>query len=245
VAAWLVCGAAAAAAQEPSDPTVMDKAEAKLACGPAVIFEVPEQPMRVVASAEGVKRRLYGTGDKVVIGAGTGRGVKAGQYYYVRRVAQRFDDRYRKRGEPINLETAGWVRIEGADETTAVATILHACDGVLLDDHLEPFKPPRIAPALAPGEQVDYSSPGRIVQIRDGRRSVGARDLFIMDRGTDHGIVAGARVVLFRYVLPEGVGPVVHLGEGTVITVSSETSVVLVDTARDAAYVGDLVGVRR
>jgi hypothetical protein len=49
---------------------------------------------------------------------------------------------------------------------------------------------------------------------------------------------------LFRYILP-GRAPVVELGDATVVSVTPESSTIRVDRARDAAYIGDSVGVRR
>ena len=101
------------------------------------------RPFGWSASQDPAIRELLGPGDTLVVSGGSNAGVQTGQRYFVRRLipaVATFGATPR-----ATIHTAGWVQILGVDTMVATATVVHACDGILLDDYLEPFVAPMIA----------------------------------------------------------------------------------------------------
>ena len=48
-------------------------------------------------------------------------------------------------GNPLTVHTAGWVRVLEVDSDFATAQVLHACEGMLTGDFLEPYAAPLLA----------------------------------------------------------------------------------------------------
>jgi len=141
------------------------------------------------------------------------------------------------------VHTAGWVTIVDAKNDLSVATVTHACDGVIEGDYLEPFVEPVFPPAALSGAP-DFDHPGRIV-MGDEKRQIGAgNSLMLMNRGTDHDVRAGQTVTIFRETMG-GKGPLLEIGHGTVLNVRPQTSLIRVDATREAVYLGDLVAIHR
>lgn len=215
----------------------------ELACGATATTLPPASAIRVGEGRERGKS-LFGPGDTLIVRGGTAQGVKAGQDYYVRRVVS---DRFARPGSDnlknYSIHTAGWIHIEDAQNDTAIATVVKACDGIMEGDYLEAFVKPTVPPEALGGEP-DYSDPGHIV-LGDDRRQMGAAgDLMVVDRGTDHGIKAGQRFTIFRHT-GDGSGPISKIGEATAMVVNPETTVVRIEKVIDAVTVGDLVAIHR
>jgi len=68
--------------------------------------------------------------------------------------------------------------------------------------------------------------------------------VLLINRGSDHGVRAGQALTLFRYSL-RGAGPAVAVGTATILAVRPQTSLMRIDTSRDAVYVGDLAAIHR
>ena len=66
----------------------------------------------------------------------------------------------------------------------------------------------------------------------------------LINRGTDHDIRAGQTVTIFRETMG-GKGPLLEVGQGTVLSVRPQTSLIRIDASREAVYLGDLVAVHR
>ena len=75
---------------------------------------------------------------------------------------------------PSSIHTAGWIQILGVDTALATATVLHACDGILLDDYLEPFVAPMIAARPLPGTTPQYENMGHIMTGVEGLHTAAA-----------------------------------------------------------------------
>ena len=118
----------------------------QIACAPMSLPSPPVPAIHVVGGyAHG--RIMFGPGEPLVINAGTAKGVQTGQQYFVRRYIR---DRFTPvTGDfiPHSVHTAGWVTIVDAKDTMAIATVTHACDGVLDGDYLEPFVSPDVRDA--------------------------------------------------------------------------------------------------
>jgi len=216
----------------------------ELACGARAVGVPPDTSLRIAAGRERGKA-LFGPDDALVINAGTARGIKVGQEYYVRRV---IDDRFvGAAGDNVprsSIHTAGWVRIEDAQTDSAIATVIKACDAIEEGDYLELFVKPTVpAPAEAAGEP-DFANPGHLVLGDERRQMAAAGDLMVLDRGSDHGLRAGQHLTVFR-TTGNGTGPIARVAEATVVVVNPETSTIRIDKTSDAVSVGDLVAIHR
>ena len=217
---------------------------AELACGAKVADAPPDTSIRVSAGRERGKA-LFGPDEALVINAGTARGVKVGQDYYVRRVvADRF---VRAAGDNVprsSIHTAGWVRIEDAQTDSAIATVIKACDAIEEGDYLELFVKPTVPASAEAAGEPDFANPGHLVLGDERRQMAAAGDLMVLDRGSDHGLRAGQHLTIFR-TTGNGTGPIARVAEATVLVVSPETSTIRIDKTSDAVNVGDLVAIHR
>lgn len=229
-------------AQYLTQPPVERNPAQELACSPQAPLIPPEISIRIAGSPVQYKT-LYGTGDTILIGAGTASGLQPGQQYFVRRVVpDRFTEPL-KGYHPISVHTAGWVQIREVQAETAVARVVHACDGMLQGDYLEPFALPGV-PGQGASAQPDFANPAHVI-LGDERRQMGSTgNYMVLDRGSDHGLQPGQRLTVFRTTLA-GAGPAWTIGTGTALTIGTSTSVFRIDTADDAVFVGDLVAVQK
>jgi hypothetical protein len=232
----------AALAQVTPAPSAVRDLSRELACGPRAALTPPSTGIRIVGGAER-GRTIFAIGDTVVINAGSAQGLQAGQEYFARReVHDRFAQAMSDKSVPGSIRTAGWVKLVEVRTDSAIATVVHACDGISDGDFLEPFVLPAVAPALVGGEP-DFENPGRIVLGDERRQMGGPGAMMVLDRGSDHGIRPGQQLTIFR---DEAAGGTIQrVGGATVLTVSPETSLVRIDAATDAVYVGDKVAIHR
>ena len=101
---------------------------------------------------------------------------------------------------------------------------------------------------------------GHIMLGTDRRTSFGKSDFFIIDRGSDHGVTVGERVIIYRdkkqleksynsmsSAIPDNIVPefLFELGEAVVVDVKPEISTVKALEARDALLAGDYVALRK
>ncbi len=243
-AAALVMSAGApplSAQQAVKEPVVRDLSH-DLGCSPQAEVLPPAPSMHLLGGRQ-PKRTVFGTGDVVIVSGGSAQGVRVGQEYFVRRVVH---DEFALPVSgflPVAIHTAGWVRIVEVDTNMAIATILESCDGMLEGDYLEPFIRQVMPFAAVPGEP-DYAAAGVIV-LADERRQMGsAGSTMVLDRGIGQGVRPGQRGTVFRNAL-EGAGPVVRIGEATAVIVRQDTSVIRIDSSRDAVMVGDRVALHK
>ena len=244
VAVGVAMGAAAAAAHQRIGPGQQSKRDLprELACGVQSPVTAPVPMIRVVGGSE-PRKSLFGTGDTVIISAGTEHGVAPGQQYFVRRVTP---DRYTEPVPnffPVSVHTAGWVRVVEADATMSFATIVYACNGVDEGDFLEPFELPA-APTASIGGEPDFSNPGNLIVADDRRQLAAPGDFVAFNRGSDHGLRPGQRLTVFRYTA-NGAGPIYRVATATAMVIKPESSLIRIDTAATPIYVGDLVAVHR
>jgi hypothetical protein len=228
------------------------------ACAPDAVLIAPAMAVRVVGGYER-GRMLFGPNDTLIIGAGTRQGLQSGQDYFVRRVVRDQFTPMTAASVLNSIHTAGWVRIVEARDEMAIATVTQACDGVMTGDYLEPFSEPAAVAAIEGGTP-DYSRPAQLV-LADERRQTGvAGDLMLIDRGGDDAVVPGQRLTIFRrttFALEQpgyssmptpkmhGGGPILNIGEATVLSVRPKTSLVRIDGASDVVYIGDMVALHR
>lgn len=214
----------------------------EITCAPQAALIPPAPTMRIVRG-EDEKKALFGTGEAIIFSGGTAQGVKVGQEFFVRR---RIDDQFAvpvTGALPVSIRTAGWVRVVDVNENYAVARITFACDGVIEGDYLEPFVM-AVVPVDIPPTQPDYNNAGYIIMGNERRQTGAAGDMMVLGRGSEHGVRPGQRLTVFRDTIG-GTGPIVRIGEATVMVVKPDMSVVRIESSRDVVYVGDRVAFQK
>jgi hypothetical protein len=254
-----VCGAAAGVAQTPTAPQpdlVAPPAWAfvDLACAPVMATAEPVSPLRVIGSQDTVGKTMFGPGDTIVISGGAGAGMQQGQEFFVRRLDRFPGVPSPSREHPVSVHTAGWVRIQGVDAAVATASIVRACDGILLDDYLEPFTPPRVAARSIAG--AGEPQLGHVLGGNEGRTIGGPGEYLTIDVGSDQGVAPGQRYRVFRdkehvRTYPDGRSkvyeaarkdrPMVEIGQLIVVAAGPASATVQVVEARDPVQAGDLI----
>ena len=263
--ALCVSGAAVGIAQTPTAPQgelVAPPAWAfnDLACAPFVTTTPPTNTLRVLGSQDAVVKAMFGPGDTLVISGGAGAGLQPGQEYYVRRLDRPFGAKGPDPQHPLGVHTVGWVRVLGVESTLATATIVHACDGMELDDYLEPYSPPLVAARTLPGGATEFEHMGRILGGDEGRMAAGTGQFMTVDIGGNQNVVPGQRFLIFRdkpgmesggdgrsatFRQSENSLPMVQIGEVVVVSVRPESSTVQIVVARDSVQTGDLIAAMR
>lgn len=264
-ALYLVLTAAPVAAQTPPAPALESQLVAPpawafndVACAPALQPErrdrKSEPQLRVVGVQDPAVRELLGPGDTLVISGGSNAGLQPGQRFFVRRLipaVSTFGTTPR-----ATIHTSGWVQILGVDTIVATATVIHACDGILFDDYLEPFVAPLIAARPLPGSTPQYDNMGHIVSGIEGLHTAAPGNVMTIDRGSNSGVVVGQRFLVFRDKRDQHIettgrskafaavahnSPLVEVGEVLVVAVREDDATVQVTASRDAITHGDLI----
>jgi hypothetical protein len=212
-------------------------------CAPHSTFDLPDQSLRVTGGQDGFIRRSFIPGDLVTINAGTDNGIEVGQEYFVRRLQVEASQRP-SRENPASVRTAGWIKVYAVDKELSLATIVHACDTIDVNDYLEPFAMPVVPKASTVKAKPQRDNYGRVMFGSDYRRSFGKGDFFVVDRGSDHGVEPGDRFVVYRN-RGQAENFLYDLGEAVAVDVKPETSTLQVMVSRDYFTAGDLVAIRK
>jgi hypothetical protein len=234
----LLGGPSLVLAQEAARAAIVPDGSRLLVCGPHAAVVPPAPSIRIV-SGEEPRRSAFGTADAVIINGGSAQGVRVGQEYFIRRVVT---DKFALPVSgfvPSSVRTAGWLRVVDVAEHAAIATIVDSCDSIHDGDYLEAFVRP-VMPVQAEAGEPDYTHPGVIVLGAERRQIGGAGATLVVDRGLGHGIRPGQRLTVFRTPL-EGSGLIVRIGEATAVAVHQDTSMIRIDSSREAIMVGDQV----
>jgi hypothetical protein len=238
IALWIWSTPQLAAQPSAPRPDLLEQ----IACAPSGLPAPPVASIRVLGGyVQG--RSMFGPGDAVILGAGTAQGVQKGQQYFIRRRVTDASRRQPKVGALYGVHTAGWVTVVDVKDAMAVATVSHSCDGVLEGDYVEPFVAPALPTASLTGAP-DYEHPGHIMMADELRQTGSAGSAMLMDRGVDDGVRAGQLLTIYRETLA-GQGPLLDVGRATVLSANAKSSVVRIESSREAVYIGDLVAIHR
>ena len=244
-------------AAQPADELVPPPSWAynDLACAPAIQTgkgTTAENPLRVIGSQDSAIKDLLAPPDVLVVSGGSTAGLQTGQRYFVRRLTRSRADE----DLPATIHTAGWIQIMGVDTSVATANIVHACDGILLDDYLEPFVEPRIAAKPLSGAVPQFENMGHIMTGVEGLHTGGAGNVMAIDRGTADNIAVGQRFLIFRQKRDDVIEmtgksaafataakepPLVEIGQAIVISARPNDATVQITVAKTAITTGDLV----
>ena len=213
-----------------------------LVCAAQAAYVAPAQTMRVQAGTE-PRKALFATGETIMINAGSSQGMRAGQHFAVRRMVSDHLAVPAGDSQPFSIHTAGWVTIRETQADSSVAIVSEACDGISIDDFLEPLVLPAAAVEITTGEP-DFARPAHVI-LGDERRQLGSEgSLMVIDRGSDHGLRPGQRLTLFRPAT-DGTGAVVKLGAAVVASTHHETSVMRIGATTGEIQLGDLIAIHR
>lgn len=229
---------APALAQEAARAALVPDVSRQLLCSPQAAV-LPPVPTLWIVGGEEPRRAIFGTADGVIISGGSAQGVRVGQEYFVRRIVT---DKFVLPVSgfvPLSIRTAGWLRVVDVAEHAAIATITDACDGIHEGDYLEPFVRP-VMPVQADAGEPDFDNAATIVLGNERRQLGSAGSTMVVDRGLDQGVQPGQRLTVFRTTLG-GIGPIIRIGEATAVGVEQSTSLIRIDSSRDAVAVGDRV----
>ena len=245
VTALLTLAASAAGAQAPADSLTPLQVSVACALPPATSTGAPAGALLVIGAQDTVPRGLFSQRDLLVVNGGSAGGVQLGQQYFVRR-REGFGIAYANRS-PHAVRTAGWIRIVAVNDTTAIAVVEHACDGIFEGDFLDPF----VAPVIPPGADradtsgtLDFGSLGRVLFGDQERRTGATGEYMVIDRGADQGVSPGAHFAVYRD-LGAGDLPLASIGELTVVSTGPTLAVARINLARDAVQSGDFVVPRK
>jgi|RhiMethySRZTD1v2_1073278.scaffolds.fasta_scaffold00253_37 hypothetical protein len=242
-AAVLVSAVPAIAQRGPAQAAVkLSPDTIALACAPTIAYGVPDVPLRIAGGQEAALRLTHAPGDLVTINAGTRGGLAVGQEFYTRRLLT--GGLGASRGNPVTIRTTGWIRVWAVDDEMSLATITHACETVDVDDYLEPFVLPSLPAASTATGTPERGNYGHVMTGQDRRTTFGNGDYLVVDRGSDHGVTAGARFVVYHDQRADG-NFLFQVGEAVAVDVKTETSTLKVVSAVDAIYEGDYVGMRK
>ena len=202
-------------------------------------------PRIVIAGPHATDGHTVMSNGLVVIGRTPDDGLAVGQRY----VAQRL--RNMSRGFPRpgegygDLRVSGWVTIYAIDEFNALATVDKACDSVETGDYLEPYVETSLPTTATPPVYPDFNDRANVLFGNDNRTLFGDGDVFSIDRGSLHGVVAGQRFAIYRDFRNGLTPPLVYVGDVVAMTVSEQTTKVVVVKAIDGIMPGDVVVFRR
>jgi len=226
-----------------------------IACAPSLTTEAPST-LRVIGSQDAVIKHMLGPGDTLVLSGGSSAGMQPGQRFFVRRLIKTFGATGPDPQHPVSVHTAGWIQVLAVDAAVATASVLHACEGIMLDDHLEAFTPPLIAASVSTGSAPQYSNMGRITLGDQNMGSVGTGQMVGIDRGSSSGVMLGQRFLVFRdkrtmhnegadysltYMQNRQNLPLVEIAEVLVVSVKPDVATVQVTMARDSVMTGDFI----
>ena len=248
LACALVAGSAVSAQRGPAPASAnLPPDVLSLACAPSLTFDAPKATYWVTGGQDSFVRRINAPGDLITINGGSETGMMIGQEFYVRRVNTP-GQRKVTRDKPGTVQTAGWIRVYAVDPTMSLATVIHACDTIEINDYLEPFVLPQVPAVSKTQAKPEKDNYGRVMTGTDRRRSFGLGDYFGLNRGTSQGIRPGSKFVVFRIKKQLNVQQednfLYELGEAVAVDVKAETSTLQVTLSRDAFTEGDLVAIR-
>ena len=238
VAATLFSVVGTAAGQ--TRPTALSGDALAIACAPRGTYEAPA-PKIIIGGSLTNAQGVFAPWHRLVVNAGAEEGVKAGADYFVRRVVP--EREWQAKGEkPVYaVMTIGWVHVDDVQTHQSIASIAHECDGMAPGDYLEPFAVPAVPTPLPPGEP-DYSQVGRVLFGTERAALGGSGSMFVINRGSSHGLGPGQRVTIYR---ASSAGPNVIVARGIALLVGPDITTIRVLEMRDAVMSGDNVALHK
>jgi hypothetical protein len=185
------------------------------------------------------------TGDVIYLDGGRQAGLRPGEVYTV--IDERDDVIHPATNQVYGryYHYTGRVRVLSVQEDTAIAEIIHACEGVIVGSYLEPFEPepvplgrptamrpvnyPTPADQLQGAPVVLYSSENVISLVED--------HVVFIDRGTEDDVTPGDVYTVYR--LNRAGLPPLPIGEIAILSVHKKSALGKIIEAKNAIFVGD------
>ena len=239
----VVLAAGSISAQSPREVTgPRTLRPAHLDCTDLPVAVQPNPTLVVKAGHNTDGHHLMVTGDVVVVARVADDGLTVGQRYVARRLQA--PARFPQPVEGLRaVHNAGWVTITAMDDLNALAIVDHACDGVEPGDYLEPYVEAVLPDAALSVGEPQFDDRASVLFGQDRREIFADGDLFSIDRGTAHGVAAGARFAIYRD--HRNGSPLVHVGEAVVMHPSELTSKAVLVRASGVVGIGDVAVPRR
>ena len=225
------------------EPVPVPKEALASVCGPGQATGAALTIGHLVAHRDERNRSLFGTGDVLVIDAGTDVGLEAGQNLAVRRTFRPGATRGAARRAAAGEQTAGLIQVVEAGDRASVVVVVYACGELFAGDTVEPFDALPLLTAqgvLAPS----YDDPAHIVLGAHGQTIGAERQLMVIDRGSAQGAARGQRLTVFRRALGDR-GPVRPIADAIIVAVRADSATIRIERTSDAVSVGDLVALHR
>jgi hypothetical protein len=203
-------------------------------------------PRITIAGPHLTEGRSAMTDGLVVINRFPNDGLAVGQKYVAQRL--RSDPkRFPRPGEGYgDLRVSGWLTIYAIDHLNALASIDLACDSIETGDFLEPYVETPLPTTASAPVYPDFSDRANILFGSDNRTMFGDGDVFSIDRGSLHGVTQGQRFAIYRDFRQGNTLPLVYVADAVAMTVSEQTTKVVVVRAIGSIEAGtDIVVFRR
>lgn len=202
-----------------------------------------------ISSAERIGYQArFSTGDIVFLNGGEAEGVKAGDEFFILLPDKTL--RHPATGAKLGtiVRFLGHLRVLCAQEHSATAEILAACDAIPLGAKLKPFDPMPIpmAPRTAAATRCEAPSGkarGFIVYAKDNLESLGQDHLVLVDLGEDDEVLPGTFLTIYRDNPVPGL-PRIVLGQGAALTTGPHWATVKLLSTDGPVFVGDKVEVQ-
>jgi hypothetical protein len=213
--------------------------------------KAPEAPAYWIVGGQNTDGHIsYVKGDEIVLNGGTNINLAVGQRYVVRRTEGHFGETPAT-GEQKQydlsyhaIRTVGWVTVTAVNEKMALANVDFSCDTISAGNYLEPLVEPVVPASAGPRNYPDFDDRAIVLYGDDRRQQIADGEMAYIDRGSMHGVVAGARFAVYRDRHIIGL-PLVYVGDGVITEVMEKTSQMVIVSIKDAIYAGDTVVPRK
>jgi hypothetical protein len=206
-------------------------------------------PGAIVSAEKEKNQTFFMLGDIVYLDIGERDGIAAGMEFTIVRPRQAVN-KWGSVTEVVGrvFETPGRVRVICAQERSAIAEISYSCMDVQVGDYVMPFEP--IPVPLVRRSQIATmcDTPngkliGHILETRLGETPIATDSVVYLDLGEADGLNPGDFLTVYRASgRAEGVRTI--LGEASILTTRSRTSVAIITLMTDGMGVGDSVEVK-
>ena len=203
-------------------------------------------PGAVVSAEKEKNQTFFMLGDIVYLDIGERDGVAAGMEFTVVRPRKAVN----KWGSVTDIvgrvyQTPGRVRVICAQERSAIAEISYSCMDVQIGDYLLPFEPipvplVRRTQLVTMCDTPNGKVTGHILETRLGETPVAADSVVYLDLGEADGLNPGDFLTVYR-ASGRAAGVRTILGEASILTTRSRTSVAIITIMSDGMGVGDFV----
>jgi hypothetical protein len=217
---------------------------AHVMCADVLVPALPT-PARRIAGAHSPEIRLaMNRGDLAVLPRMPEDGYAVGQRYLVQRLPSGERAVMPKAGGYVPIRTVGWLTVTAVDDSNAMGLVDYACDAIEPDDFLVAYVEPALPTPDPAMPAPDFTERVQILPGENGRHMFGAGDMFSIARGTDDGVMVGARYAIYRD-RKDG-KPLVHIGEAVAADPSASTAkLILTRMLNDSVEITDIAVPRR